>query len=266
MTDLLNHTETAATRQGVVLRPGVTLPDWSVVSSPVAEAALAAIFDAFGVASRWDGRSVEEDRVHRAVLRAWGRLGHAPEIRDLAVETGLSPEKVGVLLGRLRTRDLVVLNESGDAIAGAYPFTESETGHRVRVGAQWLNAMCAIDALGVGAMFGNDTRIETSCRACGAPIHIEIRGDGERLGAVSGDGALVWSGVRYDDGCAATSLCTVLAFFCSEEHLESWRAEHEPETKGYILSLEEGLQAGRSLFGPFLAEGEAGSNEKGNEL
>ena len=248
----------------VALRAGVALPDWSVVSSPAAEAALAAIFDAFGVASRWSGRSVGEDRVHRALLRAWGRHGRAPETGEVARDSNMPLDVVSAMLGRLRERDLVVLNEAGDAIVGAYPFTAKETGHRVRVGERWLNAMCAIDALGVGAMLGADTRIESRCRACDATIRIETRGDGARLGAVSPEGALVWSGVRYEDGCAATSLCTVIAFFCREDHLEGWRAEHEPGNRGFSLSLEDALQAGRGLFGPLLAESRADSSMKGD--
>ena len=253
MSEYIEQSVSGAAEHRITLRPGVAFPDWSVVSSPAAEAALAAIFDAFGVAARWSGRTKEEDRVHRALLRAWGRHGRAPEIGEVAADTKLPPDVVSAMLGRLRERDLVVLDEAGDTIVGAYPFSGRDTGHRVRVGERWLNAMCAIDALGVGAMYGNDTRIESRCRACDATIRIETRGGGVQLGAIAPEGALVWSGVSYEDGCAATSLCTVIAFFCSEEHLEAWREENEPETQGYTLSLDEGLQVGRAIFVPLLA-------------
>jgi hypothetical protein len=249
----------------VALRAGVALPDWSAIRSAAAFDVVCAILDVFDITSRWRDRSVEEDRVHRALLRAWGRHGRAPETAELAADTGMPPDAVRAMLGRLHERDLVVLNEAGDAIVGAYPFSARETGHGVRVGARWLNAMCAIDALGVGAMYGADTRIETRCRACDATIRIETRGGGVRLGAVSPEGALVWSGVRYEDGCAATSLCTVIAFFCRADHLAAWREENEPETQGYTLSLDEALQAGRGLFGPLLAENRADSRMKGRQ-
>src|SRR3546814_7694576 len=79
--------------------------------------------------------------------------------------------------------------------------------------------MCAIDALGTGAMFGTDVVIESRCRACGGPIQIATRDRGIALDHVEPRSTLVWSGNRYEGACAATSLCTVIAFFCrSEEH------------------------------------------------
>ncbi len=264
MSEYIEQSVSGTAGRRVALRPGVSLPDWSAIRSAAAFDSVCAILDAFDISSRWSGRTEEEDRVHRAVLRAWGRLGHAPEIGELAADTDMPPDVVSAMLARLRGRDLVVLNEVGDAILGAYPLTVHETGHKVSLGEQPLNAMCAIDALGVGAMFRGDTWIESRCRACDARIDIETRGGGARLGAVSPEGTLVWSGVRYEDGCAATSLCTVIAFFCCEEHLGMWRKKNEPETQGYTLSLEEGLQVGRGIFGPLLAEGRADSRMKGN--
>jgi hypothetical protein len=70
--------------------------------------------------------------------------------------------------------------------------------------------------------------------------------------------AVVWSGVRRTDGCAANSMCTVIAFFCDDAHLEAWRAEHHPEA-GFRLSIDEALQVGRAFFGPSLAGLEVGS-------
>ena len=60
-------------------------------------------------------------------------------------------------------------------------------------------------------------------------------------------------GVAYADGCAATSLCTVRAFFCSDEHLASWRETEHPDGKGFRLSMDEGLQTGVAIFAPLLA-------------
>jgi hypothetical protein len=69
---------------------------------------------------------------------------------------------------------------------------------------------------------------------------------------VSPSGAIVWSGIDYADQCSATSLCTVLAFFCCDEHLRSWR-EANREVKGFRLSMVEGFQVGRAIFMDLLA-------------
>jgi hypothetical protein len=54
-------------------------------------------------------------------------------------------------------------------------------------------------------------------------------------------------------------MCSVIAFFCDDAHLEAWRAEHHPETPGFRLSIDEALQAGRAIFAPSLAGLEAPS-------
>ncbi len=236
----------------VTIRPGVTFPDWSAISSANARAALSAIIEAFGAARYWDGYGAEEDRVRRAVLEGYASDGRAPTAGALAEATGLDRDRVRELLAGLKSRDLVVLDESGGEVTGAYPLTNRETGHRVGLPGQGVNAMCAIDALGAGGMFGQDSTVESACRACGAGIGIRTEEGGRVLAEASPDTAVVWSGIEYEDGCAATSLCTTIAFFCSDRCLESWRAAEHPDTEGYRLSMDEALQVGLAIFGPML--------------
>jgi Alkylmercury lyase len=58
----------------------------------------------------------------------------------------------------------------GGAIAYAYPFTGHETEHRVRLHGRQLNAVCAIDALGIAGMLRTDAVIESSCRVAEAGL------------------------------------------------------------------------------------------------
>ena len=55
----------------------------------------------------------------------------------------------------------------------------------------------------------------------------------------------------YYEGQAADSLCTVIAFFCSNEHLDDWSAERA-SLNGHRLSLGEALEVGKALFQPVL--------------
>ena len=48
-----------------------------------------------------------------------------------------------------------------------------------------------------------------------------------------------------------------MAFFCTDEHLQSWRDAQDRETKGFRLSMDEGLQVGKAIFMPLLATGSA---------
>jgi mercuric reductase len=135
------------------VRPGVTLPDWAAVTSPQAREALFAISDALGVERTWRDYTPVEDDVRNAVLRLYPELGWAPAIGELAKRAGVSESTIRPILASLEARDLVVLDADGERIVGAYPWTDRATEHRVRLGERTLNALCAIDALGVGDMY-----------------------------------------------------------------------------------------------------------------
>ncbi len=137
----------SADRLEIQLRPGVTFPDWSVVNSKTVRGALDVTFEVFGVEKRWSGLDEAQDRTRRAILEGYARTGYAPSIADLADATGFAPDAVRDQLGKLKARDMVVLEPDGATIAGSYPFSERDTGHRVRLGDRVLNAMCAIDAI-----------------------------------------------------------------------------------------------------------------------
>ena len=249
--------KTSADRLEFEIAPGVLFPNWSVVTSAKTAAALDAFFEAFGAEMRWSGMTPQEDRVRRAILADYVAKGHAPTPARLRELTDLSREEVGRLLRTLNVRDLVVLGERGETIAGAYPFSEGDTGHRVHLGGNTLNAMCAIDALGAGAMFGDDTVVESSCRHCGRPVRIATGEGGRAIKSVSPENTIVWCGIQNTGGCSADTMCKVMAFFCSEDCLDSWRSANAAGTAGTRLSIDEGLQAGKAIFMPLMAAASA---------
>ena len=234
------------------IRPGVKFPDWSVISSEKAGNALNDINQAFGIEKGLGSYDPDEDRVRNTILRYMAAHGRAPTIEELAELTTLAPAEVSERLVGLKKKDLVVLDEAMEKIVGAYPLTERETEHLVEIGDQQIHAMCAIDALGAGSMLDKDVTIKSSCRATGSPITIELTAQGTEIKSVDPETAIVWSGIRVSDGCAADSLCTVLAFFSSDEAFEEWRAKEHPDTPGYRLTPDEGMQVGRAIFNPFL--------------
>jgi mercuric reductase len=235
------------------LRTGVVFPDWAAVTSPASAGALKAILSAFNLTERWGGYSDEEDCVRQAVIEGLAELDHGPDLAWIALRTGYDQARVTALLDRLAARDLVVRNADGTEIVGAYPLTGRATEHRVAIGGRTVQAMCAVDALGTGAMFSTDVVIESRCRACGAPIRIATRNRGLAVDRVEPQLAVVWSGIRYEGACAATSLCTVIAFFCSRPHLDEWRTANHSSSEGYLLTPEEAMQVGVALFAPVLA-------------
>jgi mercuric reductase len=233
------------------LRPGTAFPHWPAVTSTASAEALKAIFSAFDLVQRWSGYSGEEDNVRRASIEGLAELDEGPDISWIAKRTRYDRTRVMVLLSRLTVRDLVVRNGDGTRIVGAYPLTTKATEHRVTIGGRTVQAMCAVDALGTGAMFGADAVIESRCRACGVPIRIATRNRGTSLDQVEPASAVVWSGIHYEGACAATSLCTVIAFFCDRPHAEEWREANH--VAGFLLTPEEAKQVGVALFAPVLA-------------
>ncbi|MFQ5959294.1 MAG: organomercurial lyase, partial [Alphaproteobacteria bacterium] len=175
-------------------------PGWldrSAVTSKPARRALAAIVESFDIRAKWSGLDAAEDRVRRAVLVLYARLGRAPAAAEIAAEAGVAPDAVGGVLARLEARDILRLDAAKRTILGAYPFAERESGHRVSLGDHTLNAMCSIDALGVGAMCRRDVTIASACRGCGAAIDVATGDDGTALARVSPPGALVWAALHY---------------------------------------------------------------------
>jgi len=223
------------------------VPDWTVVTAPAARRALEGILAAGHYDSRFDGIDPGAARVLAHVLRLYARLGCAPAIDDLAASAALPRPVVRQHLAYLRARDLVLLDPTDETIRGAYPFRDAATGHSVTFERteRTLATMCAIDALGAGAMCRDDALIRSACRACGSDVVAYTQHQGMTLRQVTPTGAVVWMGLRPSCGCAADTLCMELLFFCSDEHLARWRKDR---SDGHRLSPEEAFQVGKALF------------------
>lgn len=249
---MTSHAKTAGW-PAVAFPSGVIIPDWGAVTTAPAQEALRAVVEAF-IGRKWDGLDETESRIHGIVLSGFALSGHAPETADVAAAAGLSINETDSVLRRLTGRDLLILDAAGQ-IKGAYPFTDGPTEHHVDAGGFAVSAMCAIDALGVGAMLERDITVRSACRQCARPLAIHTRSHGRALGHVEPSGIVVWSGHRYAAGCAASSLCTLQALFCDVVHLEAWRASASVAAEdGVRLSLSEALEVGRAIFAPMRME------------
>lgn len=256
------HDRSGAT---VELRPGVFRPDWRVVRTDTVREALGA--KGAGRASlvqRWlTPLSVEEDRVWRGVLTFFVDNGRAPRFADIAAATGLAEDRVRGVLKALRHRDLLGVDAEAGAVTYAYPFAGRRTGHTVQVGGHALDSLCAVDALGTGAMCDADVTVVSKCRSCGGDIRIETADQGRALRSITPPGAVIWYDLSFGDN-AATSCCSNTAFFCSDAHLGAWQ-QAGGRRNGHRLTIEEGLEMGRAVFGPLLADARDPVNETERE-
>jgi Alkylmercury lyase len=191
----------------------------------------------------------KERELYFWILRRFASEGR-PSIADVwaaAARFGLDAEHA---VGTFAREDLVHRGADGE-IAVAYPFSGRPTAHRVRFpGGHEVDAMCAIDALGIAPMFGERIEIESRDPLSGA----EIRA------LVAPDGAAEWwpelsvvvAGVLDRQADSRQGCCPVLNFFISPANAERWLAEH-PEVRGKVISMDEAAAAGRAVFGDVLA-------------
>jgi alkylmercury lyase len=205
-----------------------------------------------GLIAKWSTElDPSQDLVWRTVLELFGHLGRAPLLMEIAREAGLRETELPTVLRALHARDLLGIDETRRAIVHAYPFTERDTGHRVDLLGQRLNALCAIDALGVGAMYRSDVALQSACQWCRTPIQIATTERGRALSATSPIGSVVWYDYAYDQSAAA-SCCPMITFFCGDDHLRQWLARQVPARAGCRLTPDEALEVGRAIFEPVL--------------
>ncbi len=223
--------------------------DFAVVSDPLVVNALGGLLTDWRMRKRWDDLPTAFRHLHRVILRGYLETGRAPSRQELAIRYG---EVVGPGLDDLVARDLILVD--GGEVVGAYPFTSRSSRHSVEIEGREIAAMCAIDALGAGAMARREARVHSRCVRCDAPIAIDVMERGLAIGHVKPVGALVWAGVEPVSGCAADTQCRTMLLFCDRAHLEAWRSANAPGGEGWCLTPAQALQLGAAIFRPFLAE------------
>jgi hypothetical protein len=180
-------------------------------------------------------------------FRTRGRPGDA-EVREAAERLAIDAEHG---LATLAREDLVHRSDDGE-ITVAYPFSGRPTAHRVRfAGGHEVDAMCAIDALGIAPMFGEPIEIDSRDPVSGDEIRAWVAADG--AAEWSPRTAVVVPGVldRQSDSCRGC--CPVLNLFVSPANAERWLAKH-PRVRGNVISMPDAAAAGRAVFGEVLTQ------------
>jgi hypothetical protein len=177
--------------------------------------------------------------VHQAILHTFAATGRPPHHRDLDAD----------VLAELHDVDAIRLTPDG-AVAVAYPFSATPTRHRVRIGDRVeVYAMCAIDALGISAMLGEDTRIDSVDVTTGRPISVATSGSGTNWDPAE---AVVFVGTGAA-GPAADCCCDHIDFFTDTMAAQAWTVAH-PHVPGEIVTQARAEDLAARLFGHLLAE------------
>lgn len=170
------------------------------------------------------------------ILDAFPRLGRAPQLEEMRGDLFLSGDQITCILDALDAEGALTVEPTTYMILDAYPYSGVPTRHRVYLPERdRLYCMCAVDTFYVPFLTDSDLTIRSHCFHCRAEVEIGLaQGTISRAEASE---SVVWnSAASYD--------CPMTNFFCSEKHLEDWRAVARDE-KGQLYTLAEALAAGK---------------------
>ena len=165
-----------------------------------------------------------------------------------AARIAIDPAEALAVLAR---EDLVHVDGNGRPVV-AYPFSAKPRGHRVLIEEKhWVEAMCAIDALGIAPMLGVAIEIHSRDPVNAGEVWVRLE---PREGTWwEPEEAVVLSGSTCCEGPSFGGCCDVLNFFETRENAERYLAEHG-EVAGHPISLPEAIEAGRIVFGEVFRE------------
>jgi hypothetical protein len=192
--------------------------------------------------------SAAERQLYRWILREFAAAtppsGEAA--RAVADALGLDAASTFRVLAR---EDLIHVDASGRPVV-AYPFSAKRRGHRVLIdGERWVEAMCAIDALGIAPMLALAIEIYSRDRLTGGEIWVRL--DPTEGAWWEPKEAVVLAGSACCDGPSFRGCCDVLNFFENRENAERYLAKN-PSVSGHPIALPEAIEAGRIVFGDLL--------------
>lgn len=228
------------------------------------------------VTSGEDGRAL-----HRRLLQRWLKQGAPLSRKDME-----ESEPTAAARALLEKSGLVLFDKKGE-VSGAYPLTTDEARpHRIMAGKRKLRALCAIDALAIGPMLGDEpVTVLSRCEVTGDEVKVEIagpalQGDSERSEVQVGVG---WNAAKEGVSCAR-SLCTQIVFLRDVHTAKQWESDpagslpspraptavtDPPLPTREYFSLSDALKLAAQFFRPLGAreqlDGESGSMNMGAE-
>jgi hypothetical protein len=146
----------------------------------------------------------------------------APPVVEQVMDTfAISRGEASDVLHDLETARHIALVPGTDRILMAFPFSAIATPFQATVRGRSHFANCAWDAIAFHAMLGEETRVDSFCHHCAAPIQIELTDGGATL--VDPEESLVYLALRPADwwGDIVTTCSNTMVFFASPEHRDA---------------------------------------------
>jgi len=199
---------------------------------------------------RTAGLSREERRLYNWIIERFAQASPPTpaQLAERARRLELEPSAAFATLAR---EDLIHTDDDG-AVLVAYPFSARPRGHRVTIDERLtVEAMCAIDALGIAPMLDQPVEINSHDPLTGHEIWLRVSpGEGAWW---EPETAAVLAGSGRASGPSYGRCCDVLNFFETPETAERYLREHG-DVVGVPISIPEAIEAGRAIFGEIFTE------------
>jgi len=162
----------------------------------------------------------KEIQILRQIFRFVLKHAKSPTVKELQLSRNRSEEEIIHTLDELEKKDLLLRKKGTQEIVSVYPLSLRPTQHQIILeDGTRLFAMCAVDALGMPAMFNKNAKILSQCEECKREVAFEIRG-GE-IAFLSHHRATICS-PKDRVYPSAETCCPLVNFFCSEKHADEW--------------------------------------------
>jgi hypothetical protein len=117
-------------------------------------------------------------QVKLAIYRHFAATGVRPDLAETAASLGAAHAEIRDAYRRLFQKRVLVLEEDGESIRMAPPFSGIPTQHRVQAKGISYYANCAWDALGIPAALHEPAEVESRCEQSREPLKIAVSLDG----------------------------------------------------------------------------------------
>jgi hypothetical protein len=175
----------------------------------------------------------------------------------LAGELDLDPQAA---LAVLAAADLVHTDPATGTISVAYPFSGRSTRHRVELACgPTLQAMCALDALGIPQMVRRDARISSGDPTSGQPITVEVQGGAWRWQPATIVVMVAKASTGGNCGAVADCSCPHINFHADSQVAVAYLRAH-PGVAGELLDQAEAVERAGRVFGGLFDPGTAGGS------
>ena len=192
----------------------------------------------------------QENAIRKYILNGMAKEGKPPASADIAKGLRI-PSATDVERAIDKLHDADILTKIDDKIISAYPFSIAKTNHMVIFeDGHEVYALCALDALGISSMTGQDTIIQSRCPESGQELKVVIKKG--QIVSSQPENIVIYLNGRDTCGRVTDTSCPHINFFRSEEDIYQWMWVNPEFENGDVYLLKDAFEHSKRIFGDML--------------